>query len=144
MTNQFSENLILKMTFEQKKLHKAFLHKPQKYEFETLAVIKKCEKENKKIYVSELAELNDMPISGISRLLRGMEEKGYVLRRTDQNDRRNTYVLLTDKGNELYQSMLDGVQEFFSAVMSHLTDDERHTYIRLTAKLYRFSDDGEE
>ena len=48
--------------------------------------------ENGKITISELASRAKMLPSAISRTLKGLEERGYVERNINKNDRRNTYV----------------------------------------------------
>ena len=49
-----------------------------------------------KMTISELAAIARMLPSAISRTLKGLEEKGYVERTINKQDRRNTYVELTE------------------------------------------------
>ena len=56
--------------------------------------------EDGKITISELAKKTNVLPSAISRTIRGLEDKGYVERTINKNDRRNTYVEMTDRGNK--------------------------------------------
>lgn len=50
------------------------------------------------IYVSELTKIYDDIPQSISRMLRVLEKDGLIERNTDPNDRRKTYVRMTEKG----------------------------------------------
>ena len=56
--------------------------------------------ENGQITISELAARAKMLPPAISRTLKGLEERGYVERNVNKNDRRNTYVELTETGRQ--------------------------------------------
>lgn len=69
------------------------------YEFIIMQIIEKKTRENGKgIYVSEIADYMNVSTPAISRKLGILEEKEFIIRNTDEEDRRNTYVCLTDKG----------------------------------------------
>ena len=69
------------------------------YEFVLMQIIEKKTLENGKgIFVSELADNMKVSSPAISRKLGMLEEKGLLIRVTDEEDRRNTYVCLTKKG----------------------------------------------
>ena len=50
------------------------------------------------IYVSEVARAMRQPMPAISRGLRMMEQDGSIVRETDPNDRRKTFVRITPTG----------------------------------------------
>ena len=54
------------------------------------------------VYVSVLAEELTLSVSMVSKMLRVLEEKGFILRTVDPDSRRNTFVSLTDYGRERY------------------------------------------
>lgn len=53
------------------------------------------------IYVSALAEDLMVSVSMVSKMLRSLEKKGWILRTVDPESRRNTFVSLTDAGRAL-------------------------------------------
>ncbi len=52
------------------------------------------------MYVSALADMIHVSMPQASRMLKNMEEKGYIRREIDENNRRNTFVYATEKGKE--------------------------------------------
>lgn len=54
------------------------------------------------VYVSALAEELAVSVSMVSKMLKTLEEKGWICRTIDPGSRRNTFVTLTDTGKELY------------------------------------------
>lgn len=54
------------------------------------------------IYVSSLAEELMTSVSMVSKMLKTLEAKGWVLRTVDPKSRRNTFVSLTEEGRSLY------------------------------------------
>jgi DNA-binding MarR family transcriptional regulator len=74
--------------------------------------------------------------SGITRLLDGLQEAGYVCKRNCDSDARVTYAVLTDAGLDKLRSAshshAGGVQRLFS---EHFSDDELETLSTLLARL---------
>lgn len=50
------------------------------------------------VYVNDLAERLGITKSGVSKLLRYLEARGQIERRVDPDNRRNTFVCLTEEG----------------------------------------------
>ena len=53
------------------------------------------------VYVSRIAAHMKVTPSAISRMLKGLEERAFIERKVDKNDRRNTYVCLTSEGEQM-------------------------------------------
>ena len=69
-------------------------------EYLTMLLAMKAE-DDRRISVSELIKRACVKPSAISRTLRGLEQKGYVERVVNPEDRRNTYVVMTEEGERL-------------------------------------------
>ena len=71
-------------------------------EFAVLEMIHKLSAQHDAIYGAAISDLqkNGILPSALSRLLRGMEEKGLCVRSIDPKDRRSSYVSLTETGQE--------------------------------------------
>ena len=91
--------------------------------------------ENGKITISELASRAKMLPSAISRTLKGLEERGYVERNINKNDRRNTYVELTAEG-EARQIMAD----FGKSVMSQVDEADMKHLISYLDNIYHIAE----
>lgn len=86
-------------------------------EFEAMNVL--MNKEDGKVTISELAYKSKVHSSAISRTLHGLEEKGYVERSIDKNDRRNICVELTEEGKRVTTEQTNSVMIILKAVVEH-------------------------
>ncbi len=75
------------------------------------------------IYVSSLADSLATSVSMVSKTLRTLEEKGWVVRSIDPTNRRNTYVSLTDYGRLLLVEEKDRVMAVNHRVITALGEE---------------------
>lgn len=92
--------------------------------------------EEGKITISELASKAHVLPPAMSRTLRGLEDKGYVQRSVNQEDRRNTYVELTEEGERIARQMRETMCEFGQAVMSQIDEEEIRRLISCLNYIY--------
>lgn len=92
--------------------------------------------EDGKIMISELAKKTMVLPSAISRTLKRLEEKGYVERTVNKNDRRNTYVEITDRGREVAQEVREIMRDYGEAVLSKLDEEELSMLISYLNNIY--------
>ena len=104
-------------------------------EFFLLSQIDENRKNSETVNVSELAVRLDISAPAISRTLRHLEEKGYILRETDKTDRRNTFVLITDTGTDTLSACKNQMRTFTEKVYSCFTDEEAQIFVALLNKL---------
>ena len=90
--------------------------------------------ENGQITISELAARAKMLPPAISRTLKGLEERGYVERNVNKNDRRNTYVELTEAGRQLTMS------NFGKSVMSQVEEADMKRLISYLDNIYHIAE----
>ncbi|RWX57654.1 MarR family transcriptional regulator [Photobacterium chitinilyticum] len=72
--------------------------------------------------------------SQVSRLIHDLVEKEYLVRRVDPNDRRQTYLTITNSGLERMHQVQDIVQKRKEVYLHTLTIDEYHTLVSLLKK----------
>ncbi len=122
-----------------KKIHMSILFpEVSKGEFWTLKMIRDAALKSEDkcgIYVSTIAEHVKVTPSAISRMLKGLEEKELIERRVNKNDRRNTYVTLTRKGEEVTQKVENQMNEFTQNVMLTIGEEDSKMLIKLFNKL---------
>lgn len=122
-----------------KKIHMSLLFpEVSKGEFWTLKMIRDAGLKSKDecgVYVSTIAEQVRVTPSAISRMLKGLEERELIERKVDKNDRRNTYVTLTKKGEEVTQKIEDQMNEFTQNVMLTIGEEDSKTLVKLFNKL---------
>ena len=110
-----------------------------KADFIVMNVIMKKGQEDK-MTISELAATARMLPSAISRTLKGLEEKGYVERTVNKQDRRNTYVELTEEGKRQTCSVKEELFEFGKTVMSKLDECEVNQLILYLNNIYSIAE----
>lgn len=96
-------------------------------EFMMLQKIRRWQEEKpdaKGIYVSELNQCAYVSQPAVSRMLRRLEEKGLLERRTDPQDRRTTYVVLTEGGSSLLAACQRQMAELAGRVVDRLGAQE--------------------
>ena len=92
--------------------------------------------EDGKITISELANRTRVHSSAISRTLHGLEEKGYVERSIDKNDRRNICVELTIEGERVTNETRQIICDYGKAVVDHLEPSELERLIAYMNMIY--------
>ena len=89
--------------------------------------------------ISKLATMTHVSSPSISRSLKGMEEKGYLIRHINQRDRRNAYVELTDLGKEILQKAEKMVMDFTDNVLDQMNQEHLEHLIMYLEDLYSIS-----
>ena len=96
--------------------------------------------ENGKITISELATKAHVLPPAMSRTLRGLENKGYVERNVNKQDRRNTYVELTEQGKKITLQTRTSMCEYGRAVMEQVDEDEIRRLVTYLNHIYEIAD----
>lgn len=77
-----------------------------------------------KIYVSDLAKRMEILPPSLSRVLKGLEKKELIERRVEQLNRRNVYVLLSEKGKEVLFTCSDRMDRLLKSVVEEMGQQE--------------------
>lgn len=86
---------------------------------------------------SELAQKVQLDRARTSRALSGLEEKGWVLRKPLEGDRRRVAMYLTDEGRRMYGLILPRMAQIHLDLVSVLSDEELAQFDTLLARLQR-------
>ena len=81
------------------------------------------------ISVKELAEILKIDKSGISRNVEELVQKGFVERKSSEEDRRYVVLNLTDKGNEKFNKIESDMLRKFESVLDLIPADKRNQVI---------------
>lgn len=109
-----------------------------KGEFLTLSILREYQKKNSHqlgVCVSDIAKKQHVAKSQVSRTLRGLEENGLIERTSAKEDRRNTYVSLTPKGNQMLDDVKKNMERHYQKVMEKFGEDNMENLIGLCDKL---------
>ncbi len=103
-------------------------------EFFALQIIYKYQQEypdKEGIYVSELAEKLRIASSQTSRMLRNLEKRKLIKRSVDAKDRRNTYVVLTDEGENVWRHTKKCLMAYVKRVQNGMGEEKIEQLIGL-------------
>lgn len=87
------------------------------------------------VYVSILADDLLTSVSMVSKMLKTLEEKNWILRTIDPGSRRNTFVSLTEEGNAVYTQASREMEAIHAAVIEKIGIDNMLEFIELSADL---------
>ena len=82
--------------------------------------------ENKQdfIYVSKIAEIQDISVPAVSKVLRKLEENKYIKRTIDMFCRRNTKVKLTPSGLKILEQNNKIVEELVEDILAKVSEEK--------------------
>lgn len=100
-------------------------------EIDTIIVIGRDEMKSMSAIAKKLGVSFGTPTVTIDRLI----DKGYVQRIRDLGDRRQVFIKLSQKGLEVYESIVNLKTRLAEKVFGILTPDERASFINVLARL---------
>lgn len=116
-----------------------FLNNCSKVEYIVLLKINEyLERENVQfINVTKLSELLNVSTPAVSRVLKSLESKKYIVRNIDVLCRRNTRVRLTKLGKEELSQANEKLNEVFNSYMINLSQEEQEIFVKSVEKIYK-------
>lgn len=87
----------------------------------------------------ELSQEIDKDHSTVVRMIHSMEKKGLVKKKFNERDKRSHYLFLTEKGEEIKNTILPLVKDAHDFVTSNLTSEEVEQLKILLNKIYDIS-----
>lgn len=132
-----TERMITKIAREAEKL----VNKKMKYQGIGTAEIDLIHtlRHNRGCTQARLCELLNADKAAVARRTRNLEEKGYLIRKPDPDDRRSMLLYPTEKADELKSSKADIESAFYVYILSVLGDDEKKTFSSLLERVYTAS-----
>lgn len=106
-------------------------------EFALLDTTLKYEEENngRHITVNEISTDMGVSVPAVSRSLKSLEVRGIVSRVTDKNCRRNTFVIITEDGRNVFDKNMEVLGRFIKKVITSFTDEEIEQMTRFSKKI---------
>ena len=87
------------------------------------------------ITVTQLAHRLSISNPAASKMLRGLEEKGYIRRLPDPEDRRITYIALSPEGSQILDRARRQADQLADNLVSRMGKEEMEELFRLCRKL---------
>ena len=139
MMNDSLKDQIVRAVFRMRKIN-LILH-DQDMDLATFTLMRALDKNrpnsDENIYLSELNGWLNMTKAALSQMANHLEEKGYLTRETNRNNRRKVIVTLTPEGKAALEKATVVFDSFFSELLSRLGDKDAEDLVRL---FNRFTD----
>ena len=94
------------------------------------------------ITVNRLAKDMNMSMPLASRTLKNLETRGLIKRVTDESCRRNTFIIISDKGSTLFEKNAKVIKTYIDKVLNNFTDEEIETLISIKKKMMASMEDA--
>lgn len=88
---------------------------------------------------AQIAEVLHADKAAIARRTKNLEAKGYIIRKSDPNDKRSQLIFPTEKAETLKSSKAETESAFYEFITSSLTEKEAETFAELLDKIYNLS-----
>lgn len=85
--------------------------------------------------VQKISETLSIPSGSITYVVDKLEKKGFVERQSSPTDRRASHVVLTEKGNSLFDEIFPHHVETISKNLSFVSNEEKEQLIELLKKI---------
>lgn len=86
-----------------------------------------------------LSEITALGTGRIANILKTMEEKGYVIRKKDEKDKRKVYVYVTEKGKIWHEKNKRKLDEEVKNLLNYLGKEDSLELIRILNKIVDFN-----
>ncbi|MGF1636457.1 MAG: MarR family winged helix-turn-helix transcriptional regulator [Cyclobacteriaceae bacterium] len=84
---------------------------------------------------TKIAPLLGLEARSLTRMLRTLEEKNYIYRQRDPNDRRTVYIHLTEMGKEKKGKTIETVKAFNNYMRELIPGDKLKVFFEVAAKI---------
>lgn len=111
------------------------LTQPEYMALSAIAHLQQSQPDSPGIYVSSLAEELVVSVSMVSKMLKVLEEKGWILRTVDPDRRRNTFVSLTEAGRRLYTEESERAAATNRRVVARMGEETMTRFLKDAEKL---------
>ena len=110
-------------------------------EYFTILKLKSLEEsdKDKKITFSTLADMLHVSSPALSRTIKHLEEKGYVVRISDDVDRRNNFLKVSKAGKDTIKEIEGYMDSYCKKIYKRLGDDRIKDFIKCLNDLYDIS-----
>ena len=101
-----------------------------------LEAVQTLEKNSSHVRVSDISDALDLPRPGVTRTVKEMEQKGYLRKLASPDDRRVTYISITEEGRELSRKYDENYFSELSVYLDDISEEEADCMIRTIEKFY--------
>ena len=96
---------------------------------------------DKGTHATRIGPLLGMEATGMSRLLKNLEDEGLIVRKKDEIDGRKVLICLTDEGAEKRKLVRKVVRKFNQRILTEIGEDEFATFVDVIQKVQSVVDE---
>ncbi len=101
-----------------------------------LDIIQRLERKGSQVKVSDLSDMLGIPRPGVTRTVKEMEDKGYLKKEISEEDRRITYLFITEQGKKLSEKYNEQVFDELLSLTQDISEEDAECTIRTIHKIY--------
>ena len=106
-----------------------------------LDIIQRLERKGSQVKVSDLSDTLGIPRPGVTRTVKEMEDKGYLKKEISEEDRRITYLFITEQGKKLSEKYNEQVFDELLSLTQDISEEDAECTIRTIHKIYEMMSD---
>ncbi|MBB2184403.1 MarR family transcriptional regulator [Lachnospiraceae bacterium MD1] len=94
------------------------------------------------VNMTEIADYLGVPLNTVTGIVSRLEKKNVIIRQRDLIDKRIVTVSMSSYGKDTLKQQLNELGQYFTLVLSRLTDDELDSAIKIIRKIFDILQDG--
>jgi len=94
---------------------------------------------SKRVSIKELKQRLSLPGSSLTFAVDALERKKLIKRHRSKEDKRQWFLSLTAKGEQLYGDILKAEDEMASPALDRLSESEKTVFLKLAQEIVQFS-----
>lgn len=94
------------------------------------------------VNMTEIADYLGVPLNTVTGIVSRLEKKNVIIRQRDLIDKRIVTVSMSSYGKDTLKQQLNELGQYFTLVLSRLTDDELDSAIQIIRKIFDILQDG--
>lgn len=102
-----------------------------------LDTIHKLQNQRISVKISDISNMLNIPKPGVTRTIKEMEAKGYVSKVASKEDGRITYIVITKKGESLFQKYDKKYYAELSQYLNDISEEDADCMIRTIEAFYK-------
>lgn len=99
--------------------------------------IEAMERQGRRVKVSDISDILNLPRPGVTRTVKEMEAKGYLCKHTSEQDGRVTYISLTEAGKQLSRRYNEQYFDWLAPFLQDISEEDAACTIRTMERLYQ-------
>jgi DNA-binding MarR family transcriptional regulator len=94
------------------------------------------------VNMTEIADYLGVPLNTVTGIVSRLEKKNVIIRQRDLIDKRIVTVSMSSYGKDTLKKQLNELGQYFTLILSRLTDEELNSAVQIISKIFDILQDG--